>query len=117
MNKQQFEERERTRRKFMDLTGGTISYEDMGDLIDRLHRKESSLAALNTLLLNEKDTDLRNRARKVIEKIEKDVKLMSDLLGFKVYFSGEPAVGSGIRFILPDGSYNNFDGESWCINW
>ena len=48
---------------------------------------------------------LRNRVKKI-----------TDQLGFQVKFNQDPR-GFAIRFILPSGRYNSWDGETWGINW
>jgi len=56
------------------------------------------------------------RIQKRESNIEEKVKLIASVLNFKVSFNGDPR-GYAIRFELPDKSYNNFDGLTWCINW
>lgn len=57
--------------------------------------------------LKDEKTELRLRVK---------IQSIADELGFKVTFNGDPR-GGAIRFILPSGKSNNWDGETWGVYW
>lgn len=62
------------------------------------------------------DPEWQVRDEKTEKCTEEKVRAIADLLGFKVRFNDDPR-GGAIRFILPSGASNNWDGETWGIYW
>ena len=125
MNKQQKEEYSRTYNQFCDdspyLNGdfsiGPSRFDVLTDILDRLHRYETSLHTINERWCSEEmsDSTVAN-VEKREKNIEQKVKDIADKLGFEVTFNGDPR-GGNIRFKLPSGRSNNWGGEDWGIYW
>lgn len=81
--------------------------------LDNIHRLERNLHGLFETACNRDLTDTENTR---IESIESAVRTMAGILGFQVRFNRDPR-GGAIRFVLPSGRSNNWDGETWGIYW
>jgi dsDNA-specific endonuclease/ATPase MutS2 len=117
--KKQIEEYQETYNQFSEDSTyfHSLGYGDSKDLLDRLHRYETSLHTINERWCNEEMSDKTVQSLEKREKnIEDKVKEISDKLGFSVSFNGDPRGGT-IRFILPSGKSNNWDGQTWGIYW
>jgi AraC-like DNA-binding protein len=86
---------------------------EMSDILNDLHRYESSLKRLNTAVC---ERELTENDEKKTEMIERKVKEIAEQLGFNFYINDDPR-GYAIRFYLPSKHYNSWDGETWGINW
>lgn len=116
MNKKQFEERNQTITQFL-FERPLYHYRDMESIVDRLHRYETTLHTINERWCNEEMSDKTTAKLEKHEKsIEDKVRKIAGELEFKVTFQGDPRGGT-IRFILPSGRSNNWDGETWGIYW
>jgi hypothetical protein len=135
--KQQREQKSRTYNTFcaesvwFDALGG---YVEKTRLLDTLHRYETTLNRINENDANghprpvkevrdgkryEYDVEdvVWTRAdEKKEQRIQSSVREIAEKLGFAVRFNGDPR-GGAIRFVLPSGASNNFDGETWGIYW
>ena len=83
------------------------------DILKKLHYYETALHRLAETRCN-RDTTFHEEKREA--SIENKVKAIAEQLGFKVKFNGDPR-GGAIRFILPSGKSNNWDGKTWGIYW
>ncbi len=86
---------------------------DLQEILEKLHYYETALHRLAETACN-RDTTPHEDKREASITIK--VKTIAEQLGFKVKFNGDPR-GGAIRFILPSGKYNNWDGETWGIDW
>jgi hypothetical protein len=135
--KQQREQKSRTYNTFcaesvwFDALGG---YVEKTRLLDRLHRYETTLSRINENDANghprpvkevrdgkwyEYDVEDQEWAARDATKearIQDKIRAIAVQLGFAVQFNGDPR-GGAIRFVLPSGASNNFDGETWGIYW
>lgn len=115
-SKRKYELYHETVSKFSELNP-QINWFDIEKLCNTLHRYETSLHRINEIYCNDMVSEKELiRIQKRESNIEKNVRLIASILNFKVSFNGDPR-GYAIRFELPDKSYNNFDGLTWCINW
>jgi len=115
-SKKKYELYHETVSKFSELNP-SINWFDMEKLCNTLHRYETSLHRINEMRCNDIIPEYdQSRIDKKESNIENKVRLIASVLNFKVSFNGDPR-GYAIRFELPDKSYNNFDGLTWCINW
>jgi len=108
--------------------GGSVNR--LGNLLDELHRYETTLhriaendcnGHLKTICDGKhrytvEDTDWAARDAKKEERIQIKIRAVAEDLGFKVQFNGDPR-GGAIRFVLPSGASNNWDHETWGIYW
>lgn len=88
----------------------------MEEIVDRLHRYEKKLDRINEAFchgLNEDEEKVLSEKR---ARIEKKIRAISDNLGFQVRFNYDPREAA-IRFILPDGSSNSRNRETWGLYW
>lgn len=83
------------------------------DLLKKLHYYETALHRLAETACNR---DMTKHEEKREASIKGKVEAIAKELGFKVGFNGDPRGGT-IRFILPSGKSNNWDGETWGIYW
>ena len=83
------------------------------DTLDRIHRYERNLHGLFETACNR---DLTAAEQNRVMAIKVAVTNIADTLGFKVRFNSDPR-GGAIRFVLPSGKSNNWDGETWGIYW
>jgi len=126
MNKRQCEEWSNTENRFMEDSPvfAAMSYRERNGILDRLHRWETTLHRIAENTCNgwdrsgrgDEDTEWRERDEKKEARIEKAVAELAAQLGFSVDFNGDPRGGS-IRFRLPSGKSNGWDGETWGIYW
>ncbi len=86
---------------------------DLEDVLDKLHYYETALHRLAETACNR---DMTAHEEKREASITTRVKAIAERIGFKVKFNGDPR-GGAIRFILPSGKSNNWDGETWGIYW
>jgi ribosomal protein S2 len=116
----QFKERENTIATFIQdaqLAGSMLNTSDIENLVDRLHRYETTLHRIAEIWCSVELTE--KQAARLEEKesrIEKKVQGIAELLRFKVHTQGDPRGGT-IRFTLPSGRSNNWDQETWGIYW
>lgn len=83
------------------------------ELMRKLHYYETALHRLAETACNR---ELTQHEEKRDDSITAKVQAIADQLGFKVRFNGDPR-GGAIRFILPSGRSNNWDGQTWGIYW
>jgi len=134
--KQQREEMMRTFARFNFecpmVTGGNAG--TLIEILEKLHRYETTLRRIadnqssgwereveeirngKKYRYGVNDPEWQARDEKTEKCIEEKVRAIADLLGFKVRFNGDPR-GGAIRFILPSGASNGWDGETWGIYW
>ncbi len=86
---------------------------DLQEILEKLHYYETALHHLAETACN-RDVTMHEMKRQA--SIMAKVKIAAEELGFKVNFNGDPR-GGAIRFILPSGESNNWDGETWGIYW
>ena len=95
----------------------TMEDKELIENLLKLKRYETTYRNLNIAGCSNFNEESYNKKTK---SIEKKVNEIASKMGIKVEFSGEPR-GYALRFKLPaqDGRkvYNNFDGESFCLNW
>ncbi len=82
-------------------------------LMTKLHYYETALSRLNETHCNREMTDHEEKRQ---ESIRNKAKTIAGQLGFKLGINSDPR-GGAIRFILPSGKSNNWDGETWGIYW
>ena len=83
------------------------------EILQKLHHHEFTLHRLaETACYRE----LSEQEQKQESAVKENVRAIADLMNFKVQFNGDPP-GGAIRFVLPSGASNNFDGETWNIHW
>jgi len=117
MNKKQQEDYNSTFRRFMEDSQNIFDTSEMTDILNKLHRYETSLHTIAEIWCQENISDSEiKRIEKRETSIENKVKEIAEHLGFKVKFQNDPR-GMSIRFILPSGYYNSWDGETWVIDW
>jgi choline kinase len=112
MNKQELENYTRTLVQFLEESEEKNPVV-MGDTLYQLHRYESTLNRLSTIYC---ERNLTQSEEKKDENTQKKVETIAAELGLKVRFNSDPR-GYAIRFVLPSGRYNQFDGETWALNW
>jgi hypothetical protein len=112
MNKQSKENYTFTFNRFME-DGNIKDPSELSDILNDLHRYESSLSRYNEIACNREMTDNEIKRQGMIEN---KVKEIATKLGFNFYINGDPR-GYAIRFYLPSKHYNSWDGETWGINW
>lgn len=111
-----------------------LGYDGTVALLAKLHRYEATLQRINENDCNghpRMKTEYRDgkmyrfevedqawaaRDAKKEASIQKKVVELLGQLGIKVQFNGDPR-GGAIRMLLPDGSSNGWDGETWGIYW
>lgn len=82
-------------------------------LMTKLHYYETALHRLAEIACNRDTTSHEDkRESSIILKVI----IIAGLLGFRVRINRDPHWGGAIRFILPSGKSNNWDGE-WGIYW
>lgn len=86
---------------------------DLQEILDKLHYYETALYHLAETACNR---ELTAHEEKRQASITAKVKAIAEQIGFKVKFNRDP-LGCAIRFILPSGDSNNWDGETWGIYW
>lgn len=111
MNKVQRENYTRTLLAFLGDSGKTQV--EISNILSQLHRYEVTLSRYNEIQCMR---DMTPYEVKREESTMNRVKIIAEFLGFGVYFNGDPR-GYAIRFLLPSKRSNNWDGESWCLNW
>jgi hypothetical protein len=90
--------------------------EIISDLVT-LRKYESVLSAISLHACNGYASSLtETREDKKYQRVKKEVEEIAAKYGFAVRFNGDPR-GGAIRFILPSGVSNNWDGETWGIYW
>ena len=99
--------------RFMEDCTTNVSEDRMYEIMDTLHRHETTLTRINTI---ECERNLRESESKKWDTTTKKVEELAKELGFKVEFNGD-ARGLCIKFHLPSKRYNSWDGETWRINW
>ena len=82
-------------------------------ILRQLHYYETALHRLAEVACNQ---DMTAHEEKRETSITAKVMAIAKQMGFKVRFNGDPR-GGAIRFILPSGKSNNWDGETWGIYW
>ena len=112
MNKKDKEEFANTLKQFSE-NAPHINTLDMIDILNKLHRYETSL---NNLFIRYCNEDLTDLEWKRVDSIESKVQKIAESLKFKVDFNQDPR-GAAIKFFLPKGRYNSWDGESWRLFW
>jgi len=88
--------------------------DEIHDILERLHRHETTLSRYNEMDCNGEELSRYQRKRE--ENIMSEIEGIAEKLGFEVRFNSDPR-GGAIRFILPSGRYNTWDGETWGIFW
>ena len=83
------------------------------EILEKLHHYETTLHRLAETACNR---ELSEQEQKQESAVKENVRAIAELLNFKVQFNGDPR-GGAIRFVLPSGASNNFDGETWGIYW
>ena len=83
------------------------------NLLDKLHGYEVSLHRLAEAAC---DRELTQKEETRVLNLESKVHEIAALLGFKEEFNSDPR-GAYIKFLLPSGRSNNWDGKSWRIYW
>ena len=136
MNRQQIEEYQRIKSKFLDLFYDypKITGTEIRTLLDKLHRYETTLHRINENDCNGhprmkteyrdgkfyqyevEDLKWAERDAKKEESIQKKVIALLKPFNIEVRFNGDPRGGS-IRMLLPDHTSNNWDNETWGIYW
>jgi hypothetical protein len=125
VNKKQREEWARTENAFIEESPrvfGEMSYQGRIAVLDSLHRYEATLNRISENACNgwditgrgDESKELRERDEKKAVRVAARVRELAERLGFKVNFNGDPRGGS-IRFKLPSGRSNGWDGTSWGI--
>jgi hypothetical protein len=105
-----------TRKRFATDAPG-IDPDRLDEILRMLHRHESTLHRIADKFCSVRMTERENRMTKEKQQRTEDkVRELAGELGFKVEFNDDPR-GKAIRFILPSGEYNNWDGRTWGINW
>ena len=112
MNKQELENYTRTLVLFLEDSEEKNPVV-MGDILYQLHRYEVTLTRISVAYC---ERYLSQAEEKKNESIIKKVEKIAAELGLKVRFNSDPR-GYAIRFVLPSGRYNQFDGETWALNW
>ncbi len=86
---------------------------DLQEILEKLHYYETALHRLAETACNRDTTPHEDkRESSIILK----VMIIAGLLGFRVRINRDPR-GRAIRFILPSGKSNSWDGETWGIYW
>jgi len=118
--KKQWKERQDTIATFIQESqraGSMLSVRDIEDLCDKLHRYETTLHWISEVQCSVEMTEKQEqRLSQKEDRIMQKVRDIAELLKFKVQFNGDPR-GGAIRFILPSGRSNGWDGETWGIYW
>ncbi|MDZ4231591.1 MAG: hypothetical protein U1C52_02250 [Patescibacteria group bacterium] len=115
MNKQQREDYTRTYEQFREETN-LNSYE-IRSILDQLHRYETSLHRISEIQCSIEMTPTEEkRLERRDANLEKKTTAIAEKLGFQVRFNSDPR-GGAIRFVLPSGKSNGWDGETWGIYW
>lgn len=114
MNKRQLEDYQKTFSAFYnEQTSVSMSHHRMHEILGQLHRYETTMHRIaETACMRE----LTSAEEKRDENTETKVKAIAKELGFEVRFNGDPR-GGAIRFVLPSGASNCWDGETWMIAW
>ncbi len=112
MARQQFREWLETRTQF-GLEGKFENGVDLENTLDKLHYYETALHHLAEAACN---GELTPHQAKRQESITAKVESIAKRIGFQVSINSDPR-GGAIRFTLPSGKSNNWDGESWGIYW
>ncbi len=86
---------------------------NLQEILDKLHYYETALHRLAETACNR---DMTAHEEKRESSITAKVKAIAEMIGFKVRLNSDPR-GGAIRFILPSGKSNNWDGETWGIYW
>lgn len=90
-----------------------VEEDRLHEIMAALHRHETTLQRLGA---EGTGRELTAKEERKIESTENRVKQLADELGIPVEFNGDPR-GPSIKFYLPSGRYNSWDGESWRILW
>ena len=132
MTRQQLENYQKTEAMFWKESPSFKG--NMENTLDLIHRAETTLHRISEnqcnghpkrkvewrdgkqFIYDVENVEWRERDEKTEAKLETKIKGIAKELGFKVDFNGDPR-GSAIRFILPSGKSNNWDGESWGVYW
>lgn len=112
MNKQQKENYSVSFKRFME-DGNIKNTGELSEIMDKLHRYETTLSRIHTI---ECERDLTDNEVKQEERTTQKVKEIAEKLGFNFFINGDPR-GFAIRFYLPSKRYNSWDGETWGIDW
>lgn len=100
-----------TLQAFMRESSST--FQEISDALIKLSRYEGILSRYNSLHSMQELTRTQKRKEGVTRS---KVKNIVKSLGFDVKFNNDPR-GYAIRVILPSKSSNNWDGETWVINF
>ena len=132
MTKKQLEDYRETLNTFEKESSFTPN--EMYDALDTIHRAETTLHRIaenhcnghpkrrveyrdgKQFVYDVEDLDWLARDEKTEARLEAKIKGITKQLGFKVDFNGDPRGGT-IRFTLPSGKSNNWDGETWGVYW
>ena len=119
MNKKQINEWTETYNRFAEDSAyfASLGWMDCRDILNRLHRYETTLHTISEKWCND-EMSIKEELRisRKEENTEKKVREIAEKLGFSVSFNGDPR-GGAIRFVLPSGRSNNWDGTTWGIYW
>ena len=119
MNKKQINEWTETYNRFAEDSHyfASLGWMDCRDILNKLHRYESTLHTISEKQCNDEMSEKEElRVSRKEENTENKVREIAEKLGFLVSFNGDPRGGS-IRFVLPSGRSNNWDGTTWGIYW
>lgn len=86
------------------------------EVLEKLRSFEKELSGIYARRCDEYEPARAQSDLNRLLKIQGEVRAIADLLGFKVQFNDDPR-GGAIRFILPSGASNGWDGETWGIYW
>lgn len=118
-SKRQIEEYNTTYNQFAEDSAvfAALMWSEASNILDEIHRANTSLHTINERQCCEEMSEATaTRLEKREEKIKERITKLAERLGFGVYFNGDPR-GGAVRFILPSGRSNNWDGESWGVYW
>ena len=91
--------------------------QDLINILEDLRKYEHLLQSFNERACNGyHDGAAEERDNVRYERICDKVRAIAQTLNFSVQFNGDPR-GGAIRFILPSGASNGWDGKTWGIYW
>lgn len=120
----QVEEYDSTLDAFQEEVRDRVTRQELKHILNTLHRAEATLHRLaenagngwDATGMGDESKEWRERDERKEAATEKRVHAIAERLGFKVDFNGDPR-GGAIRFTLPSGRSNNWDGRTWGIYW
>lgn len=119
MGKQTKEQRENRTKMLLAFKRNAphLELDRVSYIMDLLHRNDTTLNRINDTRCEVPMSDKETAAMEKKEAAaERRVTALVEELGFKVVFNGDPR-GGAVRIILPDGSSNTWDGETWGMDW